>query len=276
MSQYKIGDLILNNDSFILPLVKMGFKKLTIALGYKKDTLEPVTINLKESPHILIAGATGSGKSVALNTAICSLLLNNSNADISWLMIDTKRVELSQYNGLFGLLKPIAETYKDAEYLLRYAIVIMDDRYKLMKKYQGKHIDDLKDGKQHPHLAIVIDELADLIYGDKQNIEPLLIKLATLGRASGIHLIVATQRPTVDVVCGQFKANIDTRLALRVASIRDSLNIIDRKGAEELKGAGDGLLKLPTQAKEIPLQVAYISDYNIRRVVAYKKGELKL
>lgn len=274
-----LSDIILNKDSFIYAFAKSDDKKLNIALGWNKTDYTPIQIDLNESPHILIAGATGSGKSVALNTAICSLLLRNSNIDINWLMIDTKRVELSQYNGLYGLLKPIAETYKDAEYLLKYAVAILEKRYIIMKRKGVKHIHELNDKiifakNKYADIIIVIDELADLVYSDKKVIDPLLIKIATLGRACGIHLLVATQRPTVDVVCGQLKANIDTRIALRVASIRDSINIIDRKGAEELMGAGDGLIKLPTKPNEIRFQVAYISDSNIKRVVAYKMNKI--
>ena len=270
-------DLYLGNDSFKYIIGKSD-KKKQIALGINKKTKEVVYIDLNTCPHILIAGATGSGKSVALNTAICSLIQSNDNTELYYMMIDTKRVELSHYSKLSSLLLPIAETVKDAEYCLKVAVASMEERYKRMKKAGVKHIDELSkiSGVKYQHLVIVIDELADLIYGNKQVIEPLLVKIAMLGRASGIHLIMATQRPTVDVLCGQLKANVDTRLALRVASIRDSINIIDKKGAEHLKGAGDGLLKLPTQFDEIPIQVAYISDINIKRTIAFYEGELKL
>lgn len=272
-------DLYLGNDSFKYIIGKSD-KKKQIALGINKKTKEVVYIDLNTCPHILIAGATGSGKSVALNTAICSLILANDNTELCYMMIDTKRVELSQYSKLSSstLILPIAETVKDAEYCLKVAVASMEERYKRMKKAGVKHIDELSkiSGVKYQHLVIVIDELADLIYGNKEVIEPLLVKIAMLGRASGIHLIMATQRPTVDVLCGQLKANVDTRLALRVASIRDSINIIDKKGAEQLKGAGDGLLKLPTQFDEIPIQVAYISDINIKRTIASYTGELKL
>lgn len=267
-----IESLITVDDDFKKILSCIITEKLMSFIGRDKNYNAIIPIRFNESPHILIAGATGSGKSVALNTVICSLLVQNKNSDIRFLMIDTKRVELSYYSGLPELILPIAKTYKDAIYCLKVAIKNMDDRYKLLEKKGLKNIHELKDDKiAHPDIFVVIDELADLVYSDKKEIEPLLIKIATLGRACGIHLIVATQRPTVDVVCGQLKANIDTRLALRVASIRDSINIIDRKGAEELKGAGDGLLKIPTQANEIPIQVAYISDKNIKGIVEYKK-----
>lgn len=273
----KNDDLFIGNDTFKYIIGKSD-KKKQIALGVNNDTKEVVYIDLNTSPHILIAGATGSGKSVALNTAICSLILNNDNREIYWLMIDTKRVELSQYSSLHNLALPVAETVKDAKHILEVAVASMDLRYKLMKKAGVKHIDYLRTnrGEKYQHIVIVIDELADLIYGNKKEIEPLLVKIAMLGRACGIHLLMATQRPTIDVICGQLKANVDTRLALRVASIRDSINIIDKKGAEELKGAGDGLLKLPTSSKEISIQVAYISDYNIRRLVQYYNGSLKI
>ena len=265
-------------------LIDDGFKnvveyeraeKMTVYLGIN-DIGGLVKIPLYLTPHILVAGATGSGKSVALNTIICSLLLFNNANDLKWFMIDTKKVELSFYQDLFytkkltyGLIDPIAKNPDDAISILNKAISIMDSRYNLLEQNKLKNIHDYTKEKICD-IVIVVDELADLLYYDKKKIEPLLTKIATLGRAAGIHLIMATQRPTVDIVCGQLKANIDTRLCLRVASIRDSINVIDKKGGETLKGSGDALLKLPTQPDEIHLQVAYIKDENIKRIVNYK------
>lgn len=221
----------------------------------------PVCIDFTKQPHILIAGATGSGKSVALNSLICSLLFKVSPAVANFIFIDCKQVELSFYNKLPHTLSVITSP-QEAIDMLEEVCKIMDARFYNMKCNNLKITND-------KHLFVVIDELADLMLTSRYEVEPYLVRIAQLGRAAGIHLIIATQRPTVNVISGLIKANITTRLALQTASVRDSMNILDHKGAESLLGRGDGILKVPYQVEEMRLQVSYISDNNINKVVDY-------
>ena len=221
-----------------------------------------VFINLEECPHILIAGMTGSGKSVALNSIICSLLKTYAKYDIEFLMIDTKRVELSPYkrlgkeNCIF-----IADTNKAIEYLKKICNLI-EARYSIMEK------DKIRNGSNYFYKQIVIiEELGDLMYESQKEIEKYLVKIARLGRACGVHLVIATQRPTVNVVTGEIKANIGCRLALQTTSVIDSINILGHKGCELLKGKGDCLLKLPTLQNEIHIQCPYIDDETINKII---------
>lgn len=200
-----------------------------------------VKLSLQKVPHLLIAGASGAGKSVALHTILQSLMVNNKSiSKMEWALIDTKQSELTRYADSPLVGTPVATTVIQAVDLLRCSETIMRERYERMKQ-QGQTMTTEKP------IVIVVDELADLMMGGRAVVEPLIVKIAQLGRAANIHLILATQRPTVDVCTGHIKANISARLALMTASARDSMNILDRKGAEELKGRGDGLLKLPNE-----------------------------
>lgn len=243
-------------------------KPLSVCIGF--DTLnKPVMLNIAKAPHVLIAGETGSGKSVCLNTVINGLLYNATPNDLRLLMIDTKRVELSAYEGLPHLYAPIAQDGAAALYIVQSLESLMRERMQIMAAGKVRHIDDLP--TKYPHIVLVIDELADLMLINKDEIEPLLVSIAQLGRAAGIHLILATQRPTVNVVTGLLKANIPCRIALQTASIRDSMTILDHKGAEQLTGRGDALLKAPDSVNETRLQVAFISDNEIDKMTAWWK-----
>lgn len=222
---------------------------------------KPVCIDFTKQPHILIAGATGSGKSVALNSIICSLLFHATPHKAKFIFIDCKQVELSRYEKLPHTLDVITSS-EEATNVLSLICNQMDSRYSTMR------INGLKNYEDN-HIFVVIDELADLMLTSRYEVEPYIVRIAQLGRAAGIHLIVATQRPTVNVISGLIKANITTRLALQTASVRDSMTILDHKGAEQLLGRGDAILKVPYQVEEIRLQVSYISDSDIDKVVSY-------
>ncbi len=243
-------------------------KVLNVGLGYDLHN-KIVKLDIRNAPHILIAGATGGGKSVCLNTIICGLLAKCTPNDIQFLMIDTKKIELSAYNGIPHLLAPPATDGKTAFWYLKELSRLMSERWNIMNAAGVKHIDELSE--KYPHFAVIIDELADLMLMNKEQIEPLLVSIAQLGRAAGIHLILATQRPTVNVVTGLLKANIPCRIALQTASIRDSMTILDHKGAEQLTGRGDAILKAPDSVEETRLQVAYISDTEITKMTEWWK-----
>lgn len=209
-------------------------------------------LDIVKAPHVLIAGATGSGKSVLINTMITSLLFKTTPASLQFLMIDPKQVELKQYAGLPHLMeKPITSPAAAVEALER-VCTIMDTRYRQMSRRGQRNA-----GKSFKRIVIVIDELVDLMMTSKKAVEFSIVRIAQLGRAAGIHLIVATQRPTVNVITGLIKANIPCRIALQTASQRDSCNILDHKGSESLTGRGDALLKLPDRVQEIRFQSAY-------------------
>lgn len=239
-------------------------KPRNIFAGIDEDNI-PQIINLDEIPHILIAGTTGSGKSVAINGVICSLLRNGQYLPDEYkpkfYMIDTKRVELSQYKDLDENCI-IATGIEDSVEMLSKVCAIMDARYKLMAEYREKTMP--------PHINrvfVVIEELGDLMSLTKKAVEKYIVRIAQLGRACGVHLIIATQRPTVDVVTGAIKANIGCRFALQTTSAIDSRNILGKNGAELLQGEGDCLLKLPNNPNEIHLQCPYISNADIDRCI---------
>lgn len=233
-------------------------------IGYD-TTNNPVILDITKAPHLLIAGATGSGKSICLNTLINSLLFRATPNRLRFLMVDTKRVELSAYEGIPHLYAPIAKDGGAAVHMVRELSRILRERQQMLEM---RGLTDIK-YTEYPRIFLVIDELADLVLMCKDEINPLLIELAQLGRASGIHLILATQRPTVDVVTGLLKANIPCRIALQTASIRDSMTILDHKGAEQLTGRGDALLKTPDRVHERRLQVAYIDRADIDSVARW-------
>ena len=241
-------------------------KPLKTCLGCDCNN-QSVVLSVAEMPHMLIAGATGSGKSVLLNSIIVSMLLRSFPHDVQFAMIDPKKVELSKYEGLPHLARPVVKNHADAIALLDDVCLEMDDRYTAMAAKGVKKASDLG----LPSLVVVIDELADLMLTSKYECEQSIIRIAQLGRAAGIHLIIATQRPTVNVITGLIKSNIPCKIALQTASVRDSITILDHKGAESLTGKGDALLKLPDRVEEIRFQSAYISDKDIENVVNYWK-----
>ena len=226
-----------------------------------------VVLSVKDMPHILIAGSTGSGKSVLLNSIIISLLYSCTPACARFIMIDPKKVELSKYEGLPHLEKPIIKDHSSAVAALEDVCNTMDKRYAVMSEKGCKKASEIG----LPPIVVIIDELADLMLTSKYECEQSIIRIAQLGRAAGIHLIIATQRPTVNVITGLIKSNIPCKIALQTASIRDSINILDHKGAETLLGKGDALLKLPDRVEEIRFQSAFVSDTDIENVVNYWK-----
>jgi S-DNA-T family DNA segregation ATPase FtsK/SpoIIIE len=239
---------------------------LEIVVG--KDTIgNDVTINLAKLPHLLVAGQTGSGKSVALNCIISSLIKNNRSDEVSLLLIDPKMVEFAPYREAKQVIKVIDET-EFAVVSLHWLCKVMDDRYKLLAKHGVRNIDALdRKGVKLPKIVVVIDELADLMSQAKKQVEPLLARLAQKSRAAGIHLVLATQRPSVNVITGILKANIPARMAFRVASGVDSSVILDSRGAESLLGNGDMLYTSPETGETQRIQGAYISDADIEYIV---------
>ena len=246
--------------------------KLTIALG-KGAGGEAVAADLARMPHLLIAGATGSGKTVCLNTIICGLMMNNTPFDLRFVLIDPKRVELTEYNGIPHLAAPVIVDSEKAVESLRWLNAEMDRRYVKLQGAGARSIDGYnknRHGDQKlPYLVLVIDELADLMMLGGDEVERILCRLAQLARAVGIHLVVATQRPSVDVITGLIKANFPTRISFAVTSQVDSRTILDGAGAEKLLGKGD-MLFMPTDvAKPKRLQGCYVSDNEIERLVYF-------
>jgi S-DNA-T family DNA segregation ATPase FtsK/SpoIIIE len=242
----------------------------TAALGLD-DAGRPVIVDIAKLPHMLIAGATGSGKSVALNTILCSMLYSGAPSQLQLVMIDPKQVELSTYAGLPHLAAPIITSAGEAVGTLASVNAAMDARYKAMARKRTKSGTEAG----FPRMVIVIDELADLMLTSKKAVEESIIRIAQLGRAAGIHLLIATQKPVVSVVTGLIQGNIPCKLALQTASTGDSVRILGHKGAESLLGRGDALLKLPDRVQEIRLQCAYTSEQDIDAVVNYWRYNAK-
>ena len=252
--------------------------KLAIALG-KGAGGEAIAADLDKMPHLLIAGATGSGKTVCLNSVICCLLVHNAPCDIRLIMIDPKRVELTQFNSIPHLAVPVIVHTDKALSALRWLNQEMDKRYQVLAAASARNIDDYNRNRQGteklPYLVLVIDELADLMMAGFDEVEHILCRLAQLARATGIHLVVATQRPSVDVVTGLIKANFPTRISFAVTSQVDSRTILDIGGAEKLLGRGD-MLYMPTEAaKPKRLQGCYVSDTEIERLVYFWGSQRK-
>ena len=242
----------------------------TAALGLD-DAGQPVIIDIAKMPHMLIAGATGSGKSVALNTILCSMLYCATPTMTQYIMIDPKQVELSAYAGLPHLATPIITSAQEAVKTLQSVNAAMDQRYRAMARKRTKSGTEAG----FPRMVIVIDELADLMLTSKKAVEESIIRIAQLGRAAGIHLLIATQKPVVSVVTGLIQGNIPCKLALQTASTSDSVRILGHKGAESLLGRGDAWLKLPDRVQERRIQCAYTSDQDIAAIVNYWKYDAK-
>ncbi len=254
--------------------------KLTVALG--KDVAGAVRVgDLAKMPHLLIAGATGSGKSVAINAIISSIISQATPEDVRLLMVDPKMVELTMYNGIPHLLSPVVTEVEKVVGLLKIAIAEMEKRYRLFSQLGVRNLDGYRKLrteriargdetlKNLPAIVIIIDELADLMMAAPEEVEGLICRLAQLARATGIHLVVATQRPSVDVITGLIKANIPTRISFMVSSAVDSRTIIDMGGAERLLGRGD-MLYLPADAgKPERIQGAFVADEEADRLVQY-------
>jgi S-DNA-T family DNA segregation ATPase FtsK/SpoIIIE len=244
--------------------------KLTVALG-KGAGGEPAAASLARMPHLLIAGATGTGKTVCLSSIILCLLMHNTPTEMRLILIDPKRVELIAFNGVPHLMTPIVTEVNGAIESLRRVTAEMDNRYRKMATVAARNIEayNQKALEPMPYLVVVIDELADLMMSSPDVIEPLICRLAQLSRATGIHLVVATQRPSVDVVTGLIKANFPTRISFAVTSAVDSRTILDASGAERLLGRGD-MLYLPADAiKPKRLRGCFVSEQEIIRVVDF-------
>lgn len=239
----------------------------------------PIIAGLEKMPHLLVAGATGSGKSVCINTLILSILYTKSPSECKLLLIDPKVVELSVYNGIPHLISPVVTNPRKANNALGWAVGEMDRRYRLFAeegvrdytRYQEKA---KKNGLEEiPYIVIIIDELADLMMEAAKEVEAKICRIAQLARACGIHLVLATQRPSVDVITGTIKANIPSRISFQVSSQIDSRTILDGAGAEKLLGKGDMLFSPSNLAKPVRVQGAFVSDAEVQRVVDYLKSE---
>ena len=256
-----------------------GFKsKLAVALGADVSG-HPVLGDLAGMPHLLIAGTTGSGKSVCINAVLAGLLLQSPPRDLRLILVDPKRVELSNFSGLPHLLVPVVVDADPAVAALRWSVMEMEQRYKLFAGHGARNITNFNERAAQlglrtlPKIVIVIDELADLMMVAANEIEDLICRIAQLARAVGIHLIVATQRPSADIITGLIKANIPSRIAFAVSSGVDSRVILDEMGAEKLLGRGD-MLYLPIDAgKAVRLQGAYVSDRELDQLIGWWKAQ---
>jgi DNA segregation ATPase FtsK/SpoIIIE, S-DNA-T family len=244
--------------------------RLLLALG-KTISGEPYVADLARMPHLLLAGSTGSGKSVCLNVLLTSLIFRLHPDEIRFILIDPKRLELSVYDGLPHLEKPVVTEMKDAEKMLADAVIEMEERYRTLARAGVRNIAEYNAREKEilPYLVIVVDELADLMMSGLSRVESLITRLAQMARAVGIHLILATQRPSVDVITGLIKANFSTRIAFQTASKVDSRTILDANGAEKLLGRGDMLFSTPGLAEPIRIHGAYISGEETERLVEF-------
>ena len=256
--------------------------KIPFAMG-KSIAGDPVVSGIEKMPHLLVSGATGSGKSVCINTIIMSILYKHSPDDVKLLMIDPKVVELSVYNGIPHLIMPVITDPKKASSSLFWAISEMEKRYKAFQKYHVRDIEGYKQAAQTdesmenlPYIVVIIDELADLMMTAASEVEDYIMRLAQKSRACGIHLVIATQRPTVDVITGTIKANIPSRISFAVTSQTDSRTILDTAGAEKLLGKGDMLYAPSDSMKPLRIQGAFVSDKEVLSVVDYIKQETKV
>ncbi|MGI9860335.1 DNA translocase FtsK [Moorella naiadis] len=262
------------------PIFTEANSRLTVALG-KDIAGNPVIADLAKMPHLLIAGATGSGKSVCLNALICSLLFKATPQELKLLMIDPKMVELTQYNGIPHLLAPVVSQAKKAATALHWIVNEMEKRYQLFAEAGVKDITRYNRWLQKenngqgslPLVVVLIDELADLMMVAPADVEDAICRLAQMARAAGIHLVVATQRPSVDVITGLIKANISSRIAFAVSSQVDSRTILDMAGAERLLGRGDMLFMPIGASKPIRVQGVYVSDREVDDLVTYVKQQ---
>lgn len=255
--------------------------KITVAIG-KDINGTPIVADLKAMPHLLIAGSTGSGKSVCINTIITSLLYKATPEEVKLILIDPKVVELGNYNGVPHLMIPVVTEPSKAAAALNWAVAEMTDRYKKfaergvrdLQSYNDSVRAELEEEKVLPQVVIIIDELADLMMAAPSQIEESICRLAQMARAAGMHLIVATQRPSVDVITGVIKANIGSRIAFAVSSQVDSRTILDTQGAEKLVGKGDMLLSIMGKDR-IRVQGAFISDAEVNKVIEHVKGQVE-
>ncbi|MBP7768864.1 DNA translocase FtsK, partial [Candidatus Woesebacteria bacterium] len=256
-------------------VMKKHPSKLATALGINVSG-QPAIMDIAKMPHVLIAGATGSGKSVAINTFMCSMLFRASPAEVKFILVDPKRVELTAYNDIPHLLTPVIVEPKKVVSALKWAADEMDSRYKRLAEVGVKNITSYNELAGHAAMSsivIVIDELADVMLFAPAEVEESITRIAQMARAVGIHLVLATQRPSVDVITGLIKANVPARIAFNVSSMMDSRVILDNPGAEKLLGKGDMLFIPPDQAKPMRLQGTYVSDKEIHNLIQFIKSQ---
>jgi S-DNA-T family DNA segregation ATPase FtsK/SpoIIIE len=285
-----VGIEIPNTERELVHLLEIltseQFKKTRSQLAFSlgKDIFgRPVVGDLIRMPHLLIAGATGSGKSVMLNTLLCSILFRATPAHVRFLLIDPKMVEMSSYEGIPHLITPVVTNPKKASWALKNVVGIMEERYKMLAEKNAKSIESYNQqvrkaspedvGELMAYLVVVIDELADLMVMASSDVEDSITRLAQMARAVGIHLVIATQRPSVNVITGVIKANLPTRISFQVSSKNDSRIILDANGAEQLLGKGDMLYLPPGTSKLQRVHGAYISETEIRKVVDFIKHQ---
>ena len=250
--------------------------RLPLALG-KDTTGNAMVSDLASMPHLLIAGSTGSGKSVGLNTMICSLLYKATPADVRFLLIDPKRLELGIYEGIPHLLAPVVTDAKEAAMRLKWIVGKMDERYKQLQAKAVRNIEgynkEVGPEERLPYWVVVVDELADLMMVSAGEVQNSLVRLAQIARAVGIHLIVATQRPSVDVVTGLIKANFPTRIAFQVASKVDSRTVLDANGAEQLLGKGDMIFVPPGASRQVRVHGAWVADNEVKAICEFLRKQ---
>lgn len=259
----------------VLASEEMRKHKSRLAVTLGKDTASnPIVIDIDRMPHVLVAGTTGSGKSILMHQWVTSLIFRNSPDQLKLILIDPKRVEMSNYNNIPHLLAPVIVEPEKILSALKWAMAEMDRRYKLFQSVGVRNIqgyNEMSGFQALPYIVIFIDELADLMMFAPVEVEDAITRLAQLARATGIHLVVATQRPSVDVITGLMKANIPARIAFNVASFVDSRVIIDGPGAEKLLGRGDMLFMSPDAAKPVRVQGVLVTDQEINNVVSFLK-----
>jgi len=268
----------------------VGMKEAINSTYFKKKRTSPLTvvlgrdvagnyqyINLDKMPHLMIAGATGSGKSVCVNTLITSLLYQNGPDDLKLILVDPKRVELTNYNGIPHLLTPVIHTVDKTVNAFRWLVAEMERRFELFSVQGSRDIASYNNKAEAddrvPYIVAIVDELADLMTVNSKEMEAVIVRLAQMSRAVGIHLVLATQRPSVEIITGLIKANIPGRIAFSVASLIDSRTILDYSGAEKLLGKGDMLHINSTLSKPRRIQGAFLSDAEIERIVSYLKSK---
>ncbi len=270
------SQMVYLKEALVSSAFQQSGAKLSLALG-KTSSGEPFVTDLGKMPHLLIAGSTGSGKSVCINAITTSLLYRLPPEEVRFVMIDPKMLELSVYQGIPHLQRKVITNPKVAEHVLSEIVVEMEQRYRKLAKLGVRNIEDYnrkqKKGEILPYIVIIVDELADLMMSSSSRVENLITRLAQMARAVGIHLILATQRPSVDVITGLIKANFSARIAFQVASKIDSRTILDTNGAEKLLGSGDMLFTQAGHPEPRRLHGAYISSEETSRIVEFIRGQ---
>lgn len=252
-------------------------QRMNLPLAVGRDVAGTIFVkDLQKMPHLLIAGSTGSGKSVTVNSFIISLLFKHSPNELKFIMVDPKQVEMSGYNGIPHLLVPVITDMEKVVNALKWALVEMENRYKMFKQAQVRNLEAYnarQDVTPLPFIVIIIDEMADLMMLQGVEVESCIVRLAQMARAVGIHLVLATQRPSVNVITGLIKANVPARIGMSVTSVVDSRVVLDTGGAETLLGKGDMLFKLPDSIRPIRVQGVMVSDEEIERVLLFIKNQ---